>query len=97
MRELASQAGAKLTIDIHRKLAPLIPADELAPKKKKSRPQYFVGFDTEYYQDDEARHVLSYQLSTNIGDDMYAWVCLANGKMLLYLHLKTPKAEFPIK
>lgn len=82
LRELASQGGAKLTMDIHNKLAPLAPADKLAPKKKKPRPEYFVGFDTEYYQDDEARHILSYQLSTTIGDDMYAWICFAGGKKL---------------
>jgi len=82
LRGLAFQDGVKLTMDIHSNLAPLVPADELAPKKKKSRPQYFIGFDTEYYQDNEARHVLSYQLSTLFDGEMYAWICFAGGKKL---------------
>lgn len=82
LRELGSRGGANLGIDIHNKLAPAIPPAKLAPKKKKSRPQYYVGFDTEYYQDDNSRHVLSYQLSTNIGNDVYAWICFADDKKL---------------
>lgn len=82
LRELGSQGGANLGIDIHNELAPTIPPAKLAPKKKKSRPQYYVGFDTEYYQDDTARYVLSYQLSTKIGNDMYTWICFANDKKL---------------
>ena len=82
LRELGSRGGANLSIDIHNELAPAIPPAKLAPKKKKSRPQYYVGFDTEYYQDDNSRHVLSYQLSTNIGNDVYAWICFADDKKL---------------
>lgn len=82
LRELASQGGTKTTMDIHSNLAPLVPAGELAPQKRQSRPQYFIGFDTEYYQDNEARHVLSYQLSTLFDGEMYAWICFAGGKKL---------------
>ena len=76
---LGSQSGAKFLWIIHNKMAPPDPPAKNS-RKRNARPQYYVGFDTEYWQDEKARHVLSYQFSTVFDGDMYTWICFAENR-----------------
>lgn len=74
-----SQTGAILLWIIHNKVAPPAPPEK-CQSKKNSRKEYYVGFDTEYWQDEKSRYVLSYQFSTYFMGDIYTWVCLSEDR-----------------
>jgi len=80
LQQAALRGGQKTTMDIHSMLSPPLFSPAGMSPKKKLKPQYYVGFDTEYWQDDKTRHVLSYQFSTAFQGDMYSWVCLVSGR-----------------